>query len=277
MKKLELNNVKMNMKKTLEIEYKILNPGGNKTAIVMGNNYTKEEKKEINDLILKEDLEVEQVGFISKKENSLEMAGGEFCVNATRCAIWEYLGGKQGEIEIKVSSCDSKIKGGITKEKEVYAEIQINKTLNEIIEKRGIFSLIKLEGILLLVVDEDNSKKYIKKLKINELQAKKEFKEIIKKFDIDEKAVGIILLEREENKIKINPVIWVKTIDTLYYETACGSGSLATTIYKNYSEGIENLEILQPSGYSIKIKLDLNKEKNYIREATILGKVIEEE
>jgi len=32
-----------------------------------------------------------------------------------------------------------------------------------------------------------------------------------------------------------------KTIDTLYYETACGSGSLATAIYKCYAEGTEKL------------------------------------
>ena len=38
----------------MEFNYKILNPGGNKTAIVIGNEYSKEERKEINDKILKE-------------------------------------------------------------------------------------------------------------------------------------------------------------------------------------------------------------------------------
>lgn len=33
---------------------------------------------------------VEQVGFLSNKTNRLEMAGGEFCMNATRCAVYEY-------------------------------------------------------------------------------------------------------------------------------------------------------------------------------------------
>lgn len=67
--------------KDVDINYKILNPGGNKTAIVIGNKYSKKEKKQINDKILNQNLDVEQVGFIDAKENKLEMAGGEFCVN----------------------------------------------------------------------------------------------------------------------------------------------------------------------------------------------------
>lgn len=255
--------------KMKEVEYKIFNPGGNKTAIVIGDEYTMQEKKQINDAILKENLEVEQVGFISKKENKLQMAGGEFCVNATRCAIWEYLKGESGEIELNVSGYSDKIKGGITKQKEVYVELKMNKKISDIVEKNGRFNLVKLDGIVLAVVDEENAKEDIEKLRKDETKAKNELKEIMKTFDIAENAVGIILLERENAKIKINPIIWVKTIDTLYYETACGSGSLATAIYKNYSEGIENLEVLQPSGYSIYINL---KKEN----ARIAGKVVEE-
>lgn len=39
------------MKKNFK--YKILNPGGNKTALVIGNDYLNNEKKLINDAILK--------------------------------------------------------------------------------------------------------------------------------------------------------------------------------------------------------------------------------
>lgn len=113
------------MEKSKNINYRILNPGGNKTAIVIGNQYSNEEKQQINDKILKENLDVEQVGFIDTNENKLEMAGGEFCINATRCAIWNYLEGKQGEIEVKVSGVSDKIIGGITKQKDVYVDMKI--------------------------------------------------------------------------------------------------------------------------------------------------------
>lgn len=93
--------------------YKILNPGGNKTALVEGLNYSKEERKIINDIILNKNKDVEQVGFIDKEKKILEMAGGEFCMNATRCAIYEFLNAKEGKIELSVSGVKGKIKGGI--------------------------------------------------------------------------------------------------------------------------------------------------------------------
>ncbi len=269
--KVKIENIEENL---IDINYKVLNPGGNQTAIVIGDEYTTVEKKKINDYILSKNSQIEQVGFISLKENKLEMAGGEFCVNATRCAIWEYLKGKEGKIDLKVSGASEKIIGGITKDKVVYANLEVNKSIFEILEKEDIFNLVKIDGILLAVVDEENSKKYIEELRNDEKKAKENLKEIMKKFNTSENAVGIILLEKENDKTKINPIIWVKTVDTLYYETACGSGSLAVAIYKTSINGEEIMEIVQPSGYSIKVKL--NKNNNFIENAIISGKVIEE-
>lgn len=134
-------------------------------------------------------------------------------------------------------------------------------------------NFVKLDGIRLAVVAGKEAKEQIRKLKEEEEKAKNELKEIMKEFDTDENAVGMILLEEENGKTKINPVIWVKTIDTIYYETACGSGSLATAIYKNKVEGSENSEIVQPSGYSIYIRL--KKQSDTIQKAVVMGKVME--
>ena len=70
------------------------------------------------------------------------------------------------------------------------------------------------------------------------------FAKIMKNIDTEQKAIGGILLEEFKECFKIYPIVWVKTIDTLYYETACGSGSLAVTIYKNYITNKSNFEIL---------------------------------
>ena len=128
-----MKTMKINQK---EVTYKILNPGGNQTALVLGNEYTKEERQQINASILNENPEVEQVGFLATTKKRLEMAGGEFCVNATRCAIWQYLAGQPGEIELEVSGFSGKILGGITQEKEVYAEMQIGQTMENLIETK---------------------------------------------------------------------------------------------------------------------------------------------
>ena len=125
--------------------FKILNPGGNKTALVIGDKYSDNQKSQINAKILKENPDVEQVGFIDTKENKLEMAGGEFCVNATRCAIWHYLNGQEGKIKLEVSGYKSKIIGGITKGKDVYVNMKINKKIDSIFIKKKceIFYLIQ--------------------------------------------------------------------------------------------------------------------------------------
>ena len=95
----------------------------------------------------------------------------------------------------------------------------------------------------------------------------------MKKIKTKENAIGIILLEKLNYKIKINPIVWVKTVDTLYYETACGSGSLATAIYTSYIEKENTFEIIQPSNYSIFV--ELNIEKEIIKNAKLLGKIVE--
>ena len=262
------------MNKLENIKYKIYNPGGNKTAIIIGNEYTDNEKKMINDKILNKDKDVEQVGFISTKENKIEMAGGEFCANSVRCAIWEYLKGRPGSIELKASGCKEKITGVITNDRNVYFNMKINKKIKDLFEKDNDFNIVKLDGILFSIIDEEKSKEYIKELKQDEQKTKIKLKEIMKTFKTNEKAIGIILLENENGKTKINPIIWVKEVDTLYYETACGSGSLATVLYKNIAEGIEKMDVMQPSGFNINIELNIINE--YVQSAIIMGKVIEE-
>lgn len=258
-----------------EIKYKVLNPGGNKTALVNGSEYTDNQKKLINKMIMEENSRVEQVGFLSNKTNRLEMAGGEFCINGTRCAVYEYLGGKEGEIEISVSGTNKMILGKVLNDKKVEIQLDIGKNIADLYEIKNDFTCIKIDGILIAILDEEKSKTYIQKLNENEEKTKNELKQLmIAELDSKEKAIGIILLEKELKKVKINPIVWVKEIDTVFYETACGSGSLGTAIYNYLKNKDKRIEIIQPSGYSINVELKENK--NYIEKAIISG-IVEEE
>lgn len=261
----------MDMKK---IEYKILNPGGNKTALVKCTNFTEKQKRLINGFIMEKHLDVEQVGFLSNERYRLEMAGGEFCINATRCAIYEYSRMNKGNIEISVSGTNKNIIGRVLNNNKVEMRLDICKKIEDLIEVKNVFTYVKIDGILIVIFDEEKSKEYIRRLKENENLAKKEMKEfMIKNIQTTEKAIGIMLVERILDKIKINPVVWVKDIDTVFYETACGSGSLGTAIYNYYINKEEKIELIQPSGYSISIQLDTKGQ--YIKRAIISG-VVEE-
>lgn len=258
-----------------EIKYKVLNPGGNKTALVNGSEYTDNQKRIINEAIMKKNSQVEQVGFLSNKTNRLEMAGGEFCMNGTRCAIWEYLKGKEGEIEISVSGTDKMILGKVLNNKKVEIQLNISKNITDLYEVKNDFTCVKIDGILIAILDEEKSKKYIQKLRENEENAKNELKQLmITEINSKEKAIGIMLLEKELGKIKINPIVWVKEIDTVFYETACGSGSLGIAIYNYLKNKDKKIELIQPSGYSINIELEGNN--NNIENAIISG-IVEEE
>jgi len=72
---------------------------------------------------------------------------------------------------------------------------------------------------------------------------------------IDNLANGVMFMQRTSDTIKIHPVVWVKNTDTLFYETACGSGSIAVGVaISNILNKDVCLSLLQPSGKYIDVK-----------------------
>lgn len=261
-----LRKFKLNNK---EISFKIYNPGGNKTGLVLDNNYSKSEYLEINNYILENYPDIEQVGFISKENNRLNMAGGEFCVNASRSAIYNFLDGKDGEIYISVSGNDELIYGGIFNGK-VFVKMPFKNVFRKIqltLQQNNLNAyMVILDGIEHIVIDYSSSEKYIN---YSADKLKKISKEIMQQADSNSQALGVIFLERINNSTKIYPVVWVKSIDTLYFETACGSGTITAFTYLYNLNNLENVSILQPSGFY----LDVKKEENYI----VLSGIVAEE
>lgn len=108
------------------LDFTILNPGGNITALVEGIPDRRPLRKKINDEIMKVFPKVEQVGFLDRSIKRLEMAGGEFCGNATRCAAYLLLGGKPGKVSLSVSGTDNKkLRARIDYNKLVWAQMPL--------------------------------------------------------------------------------------------------------------------------------------------------------
>ena len=252
-----------------KIEYSICKPGGNDTAFVYGMDYDKREKKLINDIIMKEHSNVEQVGFIDfNKEPELQMAGGEFCGNATRSAAYYYLKGQEGELTIKVNEKDH-IKAGVYQNGDAWCEIPLYHGTDTIIKKEEGIYQVRMSGMVSIIIEEEEAQKYIK----SKETIKEEAMNFIKKYNLlQEEAVGVMFLENIEGKLKINPVVWVKAIDTLFYETACGSGTTATAMVQSYLKGKSlKIEILQPSDFSI--FANVTNSNNNIENVIISGKI----
>lgn len=215
------------------MKYKLCIASGNPTALVHGQVDKAQAIK-----ILAEDPRVEQVGFLSGDEKTgyrLDMAGGEFCGNATRSAVFEFAKGKPCEMEISVSGCDSPIRGGVNEDGTVWAEMP------EMLGKEelpGGITLVRLPGITHAVLGSDDTESFEAIL------------ETIKNIEKNVPAIGIIGVKNG----KMYPVVWVRSIDTLCRETACGSGITAAAYAFDSS-----LKLMQPWGEYLTAELQNGK------------------
>lgn len=78
---------------------------------------------------------------------------------------------------------------------------------------------------------------------------------ILKKLGLTQSvpAAGVMFVKKQNGVISIDPVVWVRDIKTLFYETACASGTTAVAIVEALKQkrNINSFPILQPSGVSL--------------------------
>lgn len=197
---------------------KFLIAGGNSTLLAW--NCPPMQK----DMIVRKYLgQVEQVGFIAEKKfPKLIMMGNELCINST-LALASQLS-KSGLLKTS----------GITKP--IYYENNGNNTSIELalpFEKKE--NIILFSGIGFLCSDKvfNVSKEYLSNLVIQ--------------FNLP--AFGVVFYQGN----KITPYVYVRETDSLFKETACGSGSIACSLVTDYEE------IIQPTGEIIYVKTYGNK------------------
>lgn len=255
----DVQNSNEKLKETaMAYPFRIVRPGGNDTCLIETTmNLSDQDRKLFNDRIMESYPNVEQVGFISlnKPVPRLTMAGGEFCGNATRSTAYQALNGMPGEILISVSGVSTLLKAGVTETKEAFAQMPIIQDPTNI-KKDGDNFIVPLEGII-QYIDFDQEKikgKLPEEIKRN---AKKQMEE---KALLDNSAVGIMYVKETEKGWTIVPIVWVKSIDTLFYETACGSGTIALTqalAFKN-KQSIKDLAVIQPTESIIKASVEFD-------------------
>ena len=249
----EINNIMNNIT--------LIRPGGNDTALVPGINYSSASRKSINNNILGKFPNIEQVGFIDLTNSSkpiLEMAGGEFCGNATRSTAYLALNGQAGEVSITVSGVEKPLKAGVDNQGNAWAEMPVPNTIDITTTNQG-WSVVPLEGITQVIVD-----------KPKDLQTKEEIRQagmkILKQLDLINNpkipASGVMFASQEGDQVLAEPVVWVRDIKTCFYETACGSGTAALGLYlvSSSEENQFTVPVIQPSGMTINASVNLTKE-----------------
>lgn len=199
-------------------------------------------------------LGAEQAGCVSLAARTLRMAGGEFCVNASRAfgALLALTGPCPDRLlqeNIHVSGWNDSVRVAVRGDApcwEVSARLMLPAACRP--ETHADSRLVRLPGIThLLLPLEDASPP--PDLRAHAWTA-------LREAGLDaEAAAGIIWWRLDRRGAIMFPVVHVRDAGTLIAENACGSGALALALELALSHGQQECELLQPSGSVLHVRL----------------------
>ncbi len=201
--------------------------------------------------------EIEQAGFVILQTSHMEMTGGEFCGNASRAGallLSEAL--SLNSFTQTVSGLDqngepARVKASVRDHELNSAYVQCDFTdlpgspVDVTLADGQAAKLVDLGGIVHVLIDAP--------FKNEKAWYEAEHKKVMEHLDLFSRpAVGVCWIRPKDNCTKLYPVVWVRDANTFYYESSCGSGSIAA----NQVTGAEFIE--QPSEKTIRVRVTGN-------------------
>ena len=201
-------------------------------------------------------LAVEQVGFIGAPHAKdalmrLEMAGGEFCGNATLAlaALAVQRGNARvgEEIALECSGAPKPMRATVLEQNGARYNVRssmpsgANVEQAEFIVKGKAYAggLIDMNGIVHFCIESDEG--------ITAAEYDRLMDALIEHVESD--AYGVVCYRREGKGLyAIRPYICVPAEESRVYEKACGSGSLALGMWLHHEDKGDSFEIAQPCG-----------------------------
>jgi len=187
------------------------------------------------------EFKAEQVGYLC--ENSMEMAGGEFCGNATRAygmltALQKGMSGKC-HLTLSVSGCARQV--GVDVDLDAHtarSEMPLPKFVRKETVDGAQGMLVHLGGIAHFVVSgTEPTEAFFKKAEATVFAAMP---------DLD--AYGVVFLDRKTHQMR--PLVKAIAVNSLFWEGSCGSGTLAAMIAEceGKPDGAYTQTFFQPAG-----------------------------
>jgi diaminopimelate epimerase len=250
-----------------------------------------EKRREIADMLMIEVSDAEQVGFVVSPRNAdarlrLEMAGGEFCGNATLSlaaqTAMEDAARNAVTVALEVSGAEEIVRVKV----EPLAGDQFRCTMNMPLPGTvGAFEtmwngavvrlpMVRLPGIVHFVIEQnddtspDEAMRAYAELRIKSLAQ-----------EVPAEAYGLIFLKKQEEAGEPSPcfLLYVPDANTLIWENACGSGSAAAAAYLAVQRGGQTEATLkQPGGDAIKVAVQTTlstPEESAVTELKLTGEV----
>ncbi len=261
----------MKIKTLNKIEYIIVDPTKNITALVISKVSIIDQAK-VAKAIMSVEKEVEQVGFVSYGDNAditLRMSGGEFCGNATMSiAIYHAIKNNLDKAHIKVCVLDTEDIINVAVEKMEDDTWRCRETIPyepkityiDIDDYRSL-PLVSLDGISHIIFGDAGEK--LQSIKTNLQFSGPDIKKWCESLSLP--AIGFMFYDESESKLI--PYVYVRESDTLFWENACASGTIAIGAYlaEKYQKNI-NQTIHEPGG-------TMNISKNEDGKLVLEGKV----
>lgn len=254
----------------------VVYPSGNATAVVFDKMPNIDVNK-LNSELLKSwqkknpnEPEIEQCCFVTIPKNKdaiarVEMFGGEFCANATRGVIALLTKGANYNGKIEVSGASEPL-GFKTVDGDITLQMPLPSSKNIMIESAEECEIVRLDGITQLVVTDPS--------KLPSNKSLEEFLGIlIDKYGLNEEpAVGVSVYRSESSSAAF--CVWVNSVNTIFNETACGSGTAAIGIALTKQKDIgQKVSVNQPSGETIATTTTIDTKTGYVVDCSISGSV----
>ncbi len=246
----------------------IADPAKNITIFVLDNIERELYKDVAREILEKTPYDAEQVGFVKEPimggDIRLEMMGGEFCGNASRSIGMLFArqnGMQRGNVLVEITGSNRVLNTKVDlKEETSEIEMPIPRKIEKIhVNDFGEFPIVIIDGINHIIAEGiDATKENFEKFK----------KAVYENYNVE--AFGVMFLDKE--KSHITPVVYVKDTDTTFFESSCGSGTLATVAYlgQGLKDGRQKYNIGQPGGT---IASEISKKDGKIETITIGGVV----
>lgn len=247
----------------MNLDIIVADPSGNITIFVM-TPVLRDDYVNTAEKLLALPYQAEQVAFVTG-DYSFDMAGLEFCGNATRAFGMIAAKGDQEQIlSIVTSGIDSPVPVNVDpKNKYSAAQMPLPLSVTDVSwqdeELKINGTLVDFGGIMHLVVTG--------------LPASAEIFEKIKKLAMDQldpPALGVMFYDPAgSSMVPMVPVVYVRDIDTVYFEGSCASGTAAASCFLA-REGTHTYSIQQPAGC---LSSTVTKHNGAITSVTVEGVV----
>ncbi|MEG2172822.1 MAG: hypothetical protein RRY29_06135 [Desulfovibrionaceae bacterium] len=216
-------------------------PGGNPTLLLPAAGLSPCQQEYVaNTLLNPLHLYAEQVGFIDLHTPSLRMAGGEFCVNATRSlgallALHGLLRPRPNATDgmlygtACISGLDSPIRLEVQPPQQPEQRCLQSAALVPLPNsvccqplEPGI-NLVVLPGIAHILIDASQHPL--------SAQWQADAARLRQRFALEHHdAVGCIWWEKQGEAVRMRPIVWVRALHSACYESSCGSGAMACAL-----------------------------------------------